>query len=329
MGSGKVSPRMNRRRYPPLAVAVPCLLLATLPGGPWARAADGGGPPVPELSIEAPPEYAHHLERLEGLDRRRLEGAMQLAGLDRPGPPIRVVLAREGSPEAAAVPSWAAGYALGGGGPVVLFPGRAGSYPYDSLEELLQHEVAHVLVDRAARGRPVPRWLHEGIAMTAGGAWGLEDRTRFGLAVARQGEVPLASLDQRFAGGSSAAAGAYALAGGFVSHLLRRHGPGVTGAILAGLADGLPPAEAFHRATGETLAAAEASFWRRQTLWHRWVPFLTSSTALWIGVTLLALWAIRRRRERDALLAARWEAEEAARAEASPGGAQGGGPWVH
>jgi hypothetical protein len=211
---------------------------------------------------------------------------------------------------------------------VVLFPARAGGYPYDSLEELLQHEVAHVLVERAARGRPVPRWLHEGIAMTAGGAWGLEDRTRFGLAVARQGEVPLAELPEQFAGGGAAAARAYAVSGGFVGFLLRRHGPAVTGAILARVGRDLPFDAAFREATGESLAAAEAAFWRRQTLWHRWVPFVTSSTALWIGVTLLALWAIRRRRERDARLAERWAREEAW-AEPRPADGDDAGPGVN
>ena len=70
--------------------------------------------------------------------------------------------------------------------------------------------------------------------------------------------------------------------------------------------------------TGTTPAAAEASFWKRQTFWYRWVPLLTSSVALWTLVTLLALWAIRRRRARDAALYAHWDEEERRRAERPP-----------
>ncbi len=235
---------------------------------------------------------------------------------------------------ARATPPWIAGFASGPEAPVVLFPARAAAYPYDSLEELLQHEVAHVLVDRAAGGRPVPRWLHEGIAMTAGGAWGLEDRARFTLAVAGRHAVPLAALPRLFAGGRAEAERAYAIAGAFTRDLLQRHGPGVTGAILAGVAAGLPFDDAFRRAVGESLPAAETAFWRRQTRWLRWLPLATSSTVLWIGVTLLALWAIRRRRARDAELAARWEREEEAAAErvrrSGVGPGDGGGDrWVH
>lgn len=260
---------------------------------------------------------------------------MRLAGLDEPGPPIRVVVASERSRLARQVPPWVAGYASGADGPVVVFPSRAGTYPWDSLEELLQHEVAHVLIDRAAGGRPVPRWLHEGVAMTAGDAWGLEDRGRFAIDVARGGEVPLARLDLLFRGNDAAVRRAYAVAGGFVNHLLRRHGPQVTGEILAGIAEGRTAEEAFAAATGESLAAAEARFWRRQTFWHRWLPLLTSSTALWLGVTLLALWAFRRRRRRDAELMARWEREDEALARAAERRAaeareaEGPRTWIH
>ena len=79
-------------------------------------------------------------------------------------------------------------------------------------------------------------------------------------------------------------------------------------------ASGLPFENAFVRATGTTLAVAEQTFWERQTFWYRWVPFLTSSMVLWILITLLALWAMRRRRQRDAAQKAAWEAEEIARA---------------
>jgi hypothetical protein len=301
-------------------------LAALAPAPAFAQAA------LPELAVEAPPELRRYLARLDQIDRRRLAGAMELAGLVDPGPPIRVLLEPEGSPLARRAPRWVSGYALGEIGTVVLFPSRVGAYPYDSLEELLQHEVAHVMVARAAGGGEVPRWLHEGIAMTAGGAWGLEDSGRFGLSVARQGEVPLASLPQLFSRGGAATARAYAVSGGFVRFLLRRHGQQVTGEILAGVAAGLPFEEAFRRAAGESLAAAEEAFWRRQTFWHRWLPLLTSSTVLWIAVTLLALWAIRRRRRRDAEVAARWESEDARAAAAAAAPAEVEEPeggWLH
>ncbi len=265
------------------------------------------------LTVEAPPALESLAERLRSLDPVQIEGAARLVGLDDPGPPIRVILAQEGSAEAVHVPPWVAGYARPERGELVLLPARSPRFPDSSLEDLLRHEVAHVLVGRASGQQPLPRWFHEGVALIAGLAWGLEEQTRLASVLLRGGQVPLSEVDRRFGGSEAEVRSAYTLAGAFVRDLLRQHGREVVGAILSGVAAGLPFEEAFARATGTTLAAAEATFWERQTFWYRWVPFLSSSVVLWILITLLALWAIRRRRRRDAARLAAWEVEEEAR----------------
>jgi hypothetical protein len=275
--------------------------------------------PAQVLIVEAPPALEPLAEGLRSLDPAQIEGAARLVGLDDPGPPIRVILAPEGSVHALSAPSWVAGYALPEQGVVVLLPARSPRYPDSSFEDLLRHEVAHVLVGRASNHRPLPRWFHEGVAMIAGLAWGLEEQTRLATTLLRGGEVPMAAVDRRFTGGEGEVRSAYTLAGAFVRDLLRRHGREAVGAILSGVAAGLPFDEAFARATGTTLAEAERTFWESQTFWYRWVPFLTSSVVLWILITLLALWAMQRRRRRDAAQRAVWEAEEAARSENLPG----------
>jgi hypothetical protein len=264
------------------------------------------------LIVEAPPALEPVAQRLRSLDPVQIEGAARLVGLDDPGPPIRVVLAPEGSVEALSAPPWVAGYARPEQGVVVLLPARSPRYPDSSLEDLLRHEVAHVLVGRASNDRPLPRWFHEGVAMIAGLAWGLEEQSRLAATLLSGGEVPLAEVDRRFTGSEGEVRSAYTLAGAFVRDLMRRHGREVVGTILSGVAAGQSFEESFARATGTTLAGAERAFWDSQTLWYRWVPFLTSSVVLWILVTLLALWAIRRRRKRDAARLAAWEADEAA-----------------
>jgi len=268
---------------------------------------------VPQLFVEAPAALEPLAARIRALPPGRLEDAARLAGLFRAGPPVRVILAPEGSTLATAVPPWVSGYADPAAGVVVLMPARAPSYHDSSLEDLLRHEVAHVLIGRAAGGRPVPRWFQEGLAMIAGQSWGLEDRSRLTLALFADRRVPLSELDSHFAGGQGTVQRAYTVAGAFVRDLIQRHGQRATGAILEGIADGLPFAEAYQRATGEALADAEDSFWDRQTFWYRWVPFLTSSVILWIGVTLLALWAMAKRRSRDAARRRAWDEEEDAR----------------
>jgi hypothetical protein len=292
----------------------------------------------PRITVEAPPGLAGTAARLEAVDPARLASAMRLVGLTAPGGPIRVILAPEGSPAASVVPPWVSGYAYGEQGVIVLLPGRVPSYPDSSLSDLLAHEVTHVLIARAAGGRPMPRWFHEGLAMIAGLSWGFEDRSRLTLALLVDRPVSLAELDERFAGGQGEVNRAYAIAGSFMRDLFDRYGQGVAGRILQGVARGLPFDAAFQAATGTPLAAAEASFWDRQTFWYRWVPILTSSVTLWLIVTLLALWAIRRRRSRDAAQHRIWDAEEErlrlaaearARLEAQLQARDEGGEWVN
>ncbi|HSK81464.1 MAG TPA: hypothetical protein VLQ45_33730 [Thermoanaerobaculia bacterium] len=264
----------------------------------------------PRLEVEAPPELEPAARRIRDFPPEELESAQRLTGLEDPGPPIRVILAPEGSGLALAVPPWVSGYAYSDRGIIVLLPSRTPSYPDSSLEDLLRHEVAHVLIARASGNRPLPRWFHEGTAMIAGLTWGLDDRTRLTMTLLADRQVSLTDLEERFQGGGAEVHRAYAISGAFVRGLLERHGPDAVGRILAGVREGLPFEDAFRRATGETLGEAETSFWRRQSFWYRWVPILTSSALLWIAITLLFLWAVRRRRARDAALRRVWEEEE-------------------
>lgn len=110
----------------------------------------------PSLEIEAPPELESSRARLESYDLRPLAEIVRLIGLDEPGPSIHVVLALDNSDWARRVSPWTAGFAIGETNLIVLFPSRSTSYPHDTLEDVLRHEVAHVLISRAAGGQAVP-----------------------------------------------------------------------------------------------------------------------------------------------------------------------------
>jgi hypothetical protein len=227
---------------------------------------------------------------------------MDLVGLDEPGPPIRVVLAPESSSLARSVPPWVSGYTDGVSNVVVLLPERTPSYPDGALEEVLAHEVAHVLIYRASAGRRLPRWFNEGLAMLAGRSWRLRDETQFALSLLFAPKVPLWRLDDLFEGDRSDVERAYALSGALVQDLLDRYGSGLPRALLSRVAQGLSFDEALRQATGATLLDVDESFYARQTVLKRWLPILTSTAVLWFGISLLALVAaLKRRRDRAAL----------------------------
>ncbi len=295
-----------RRSFNSACCKAVCAALAVLAAvAPVAAAAPTG----PELEFRAPASMAPYADELEHIDRQRIAAVMRLVGLRDPGRPIVVVLAPEDSALAARSPSWVAGYTRGGSGLIVLFPRRAGSYPHDSLEELLQHEVAHVLIARAAGGRAVPRWFHEGLALTAERAWDFGDRARFVYEVARRGATPIGQLDPLFEGSEPSVMLAYSVAGAFVQDQLVEHGPGWPARLLAAMRSGTSFDDAFARTTGTSVAAASDAFWGSRRLVAVWLPWATSPATMWSVITLLALAAIVRLRVRRAERRRQWELE--------------------
>lgn len=296
---------------------------------------------TPELVVVAPPELAAAAERIEGLEPRDLTRLMRFLGLDRPGEPIRVVLEPAGSETDRATPAGVAGFAQGSLGRIVVFPERAPPYPYGSFDEVVLHEIAHVLTARAAGFQPLPRWFNEGVSMVAAGSWGLDDRSRLTLAAVVDAETPIAELERMFRGGRGRTARAYALSGAFVRDLVTRGGSDVVAQILARRRLGLSFDEAFRRSVGATPEDAARAFWRRYSIWYRWVPLLTSSFTLWLAITALAVWAGVRKRRRRELMEEMWEAEDellelappAPRPEPERPRSKGDGPppggWIH
>jgi hypothetical protein len=265
---------------------------------------------IPQLSIEAPQELADARARLSSFDMERLRGVMQLVGVTEAGDPIRVVLLPESYPMAQRTLPPTAGYALPAENLIVLMPARSPRYPHDTLEDVLHHEVAHVLMARAAGGRELPLWFHEGLAVIAERTWGLEDQARLVRELVLVSRTPLADVDAMFASDEGSKARAYTLAAAFVRDLIRRHGAGAPADILRRMRGGETFERAFAMTTGESVARAETVFWSRNRFWMSIGPFLTTDTALWMIVTVVALVAIIRRRQQRAARRRRWEEEE-------------------
>jgi hypothetical protein len=263
-----------------------------------------GAPPAAgplRLEFEAPPSLAPQVARLAGGDASRFAALMRLVGLEDPGPPVRVHLVPEDSRLAQAMPDWVAGFAHGG--QVVIFPQRTPSYPHESLSQVLEHEVGHVLIDRAAGGARVPRWFHEGVAMTAERSWSLGDRAQYVSDVAFGGAVPVRRLDALFEAGPGGAARAYRLSDAFVRDLLEQHGPDLPARLLRRIRAGAPFDRAFQQVTATTVDSASEAFWDRRWMWATWLPWITSPSVLYSVMTLMALagaWRVyvRRRRRR-------------------------------
>jgi hypothetical protein len=261
-----------------------------------------------QLQVDAPPQFATVRKQFESIPPQQFDRIAQLVGLPDSGSPVHVVLAAEGSEWAAGVPQWIAGYAIDEA--IVVFPDRSPRYPDNTLDDVIRHEFAHVMIRRAAAGYPVPRWFNEGLAMSAERDRGLRDETQFLYQIAAGSPVTLNQLDRLFAGTQNDQTRAYAVAGAVVHDVSRRHGRTIAAAILAAIARGQSFDAAFLTATGTTPATADAEFWQRQRVWTSWLPLFTSSTTLWMLITVLALLAIYRRQRRNREIERRWEEED-------------------
>jgi len=274
-----------------LALAAAVALAAVAPR-------DARSETAPQLVVDAPPALAADAQRLERVEPARLQAVVRMVGLDSPGGPIRIVLAPEDSDLARGTPSWVPAFAAGE--VIVILPGRTISYPHETLEEVLQHEVAHVLVARAAGHRPVPRWFHEGVALLAERTWSLGERTRFAHELAAGATVSPDEIDALFRGPVSAVERAYSLSNAFVHDLVRTHGPDLPARVLGVMRAGREFDAAFLATTGVTVSDASAAFWRRHRLWLVWLPWVTSPEAVYTLMTALAILAIWRARVRRA-----------------------------
>jgi hypothetical protein len=285
------------------------LLLAALAAGTLTAQAP------PALVIMAPEELASARSRLEAFNPEPLAGIVRTVGLEQPGPPIHVVLAGEDSEAARGVNAWTAGYALSDSSLIVLFPSRSPVYPHDTLEDVLRHEVAHVLIGRAAGGQAVPRWFHEGLAVALERPWDLEDRSRLVWELIAGPRLTAREINALFDGGQAAQSRGYSLSAAFVRDLIGAYGANAPAAILRQVREGAAFDRALAAVAGRPLGMIEDRFWDRQRVWTIWMPIVTSGEVFWLAVIALAALAVWRRRQHGARIRRRWEEEERAAAE--------------
>lgn len=257
-----------------------------------------------ELTVEAPPVLNDTAARVRAIDPAALSVSLSRAGLGLP-PRVNVLLVDGDDPRARAVPGWVVARAFGVD-TIVIYPRRIRSYPYDSLESVVLHEMVHLSLTSRAGGRPLPRWFHEGVAVSVESGWGIGSQARLLLAAARDPRIE--DVTTLFASESEPdTTTAYLLSAALIEDVRRRHGLAVPGAIAARVAQGDSFDAAFSTETGETVDEAAAQAWRIYR-GLRWVPVLTSAAGLWGWILVLAVVAfivqLRRRRHKQ------WEDDE-------------------
>ena len=286
------------------------LILAAVIGGLLSVA--GSRPAAqsaPEIQINAPASLEAAVARIRGVDQPSLDASLARAGLVRPSPIEIDVIAEHDARARQAVP-WVVGRAFGDR-LIWIFPERVTAYPYDSTESVVRHEIAHLALSRQAGGYPLPRWFHEGVAVSVDAGWNLRASMRLLLTAADRTGID--GLEQLFDSPRQPdGTEAYLLAASLVDDLRDRYGEAVPGAIAARVGGGMPFARAFAAETGETPDEAAARVWQGYRRWSQWVPLATDPSAVWTFILLLSFVAFAARLVQRARRRRAWDEEEAA-----------------
>jgi hypothetical protein len=257
-----------------------------------------------DLTIDAPPALAATARRVSALDLQRLERALTQAGLDPPSR-VHIHLIPEDDPRAPGMPDWIVGQAFGTQ-EIAIFPARVSSYPYDSLEAVVRHEIVHLSLSTRAGGAALPRWFHEGVAESVGTGWGFTGQLRLLWATAQS--PALTEVAALFESDSQpGTARAYLLAVALVDNIRQRHGLDVPGAIATRVGQGIPFERAFEMVAGETVSAATTRAWASYQGVSSWLPLVTSVQVLWAGILALAFVAVIVRLRRRAEQRRAWD----------------------
>jgi len=320
------------------AAAAMLVLLAAAPTRPKVEEHVVPLPPLAEASpddtvrrlaglclLEAPRELSPVLDRLADQALPLLDRVASELGTG-PAAPYRIFLIPRVLPEDGSAPDtrysprpslsdldrmapeWAASFLLPARRLGAIRLAEADRYPHADLGSVLAHEATHMILFDAA-GDNFPRWFGEGVATGIERSWGMRDILVYSSSLLTGRLPPLAELDIAFDASDDRARAAYAASFDFILWSVKRYGDGVVRDIIRE-AGSRPFPEAWQAATGTTLELSEAE-WRRGSLFlYRWIPALTGTTALWSGITLLALFAGARRRARSRAIQERWEAEE-------------------
>jgi hypothetical protein len=233
-----------------------------------------------------------------------------------PTKPIGVVMAfteeefNRFQPEGHPLPQWAVGVAYPELNLMVIRSPRLVAGNQEDPIKTFTHELSHLILATEFGGRPIPRWLNEGLAMYESYEWHPSQDLLMARAVLSGQLIPLGELIQAFGGEGFEVRQAYLESYSLVNYLISTYGRGDFHRFVRQLARG----QSFEQALQETFLLSPQTFeaqWKRHLKFRfNWIPFLTSTALLWflISFSLFGVYLIRKRKTRRILQ--EWKREE-------------------
>jgi hypothetical protein len=216
-------------------------------------------------------------------------------------------------------PQWADGTAWPTQGLIYLRSPRIRGGTASPLEQVLDHEIAHVLLGQAFGARPVPRWLQEGVAQLVAREYTAAITDRIGQGMFGDNLIPLDELTRGFPEDPLRARLAYAQSADLVAFIHNRAGPDALAVLIREMASGRTFAASLKVATGMNTDELEEAWLSRLDGSLLWLRPLVSDTMILSGAGIaffiLGSATLRRRRQQLARMAEEEAREDALYAE--------------
>lgn len=196
-------------------------------------------------------------------------------------------------------PTWADATAYPTLGAIYLRGPRARGGVAKPLEQVLDHELVHVLLGRAFAPKRPPQWLQEGVAQVMAGEHTPETADALARGMLGGGLLTLGEMSHGFPSDVRRAELAYAQSADFISWLQQTYGSEALPALVRELAAGAAIEGAVRKATGDFLEDVDTA-WRARL--SSGIPLsltpLTGGEVWWaLGGLMLLVGGVARRRQ--------------------------------
>lgn len=172
------------------------------------------------------------------------------------------------------------------------------------------HELTHIILARAVKGNPIPRWFNEGLAVYYSGEKGYASSTLVSKALLTDSIIPLSDIDEVLQFHVDKAQLAYQESYLAINYLMNQYGSDAVKKIIQKLGDGLNLNQAL-------LEVIDLDLWEFEDEWldhikrkYRWHFLVEFDNYLWVLILALFIigFIIMRRRNKKTIQ--RWQMED-------------------
>jgi len=212
------------------------------------------------------------------------------------------------------LPEWGGGGALGKDS-IVIPIDRPSAFYRSNMQRIILHEMVHIALNRAWGTLRIPRWFHEGVAMTLSGELQFEEQIILSRAIITRSLIPLDSMEYLNRFSHRRAQIAYSQCHFAVQFLLTTYGSDLIPELLAESRTTRRFENACVKVFGLNNKELDSLLAKELTSRYRFAFIVADYSFFWIGILLLAVVAFIVTRFRNRQKRMRMELEESVEAQ--------------